>query len=74
MNYSVSLLKAKKAPAISKKVPKTVAEPSAASVSAGDSLLRAVKRKMLRQHGKIDSQALRRKGYSETLIKRLAKL
>jgi hypothetical protein len=44
---------------------------SAVSISAGDSLLRAIKRKMIREKGKIDESELRRRGYSNILIERL---
>ncbi|HXT40910.1 MAG TPA: hypothetical protein VN887_12930 [Candidatus Angelobacter sp.] len=44
---------------------------SKASLEAGDRLLKAVKEKLLREKGKIDYAALRRDGYSETLITRL---
>ena len=44
---------------------------SKASLEAGDRLLRAVKEKLLRERGKIDYAALRRGGYSETIIARL---
>ena len=44
---------------------------SKASLDAGDRLLKAVKEKLLREKGKIDCAALRRDGYSETLIARL---
>jgi hypothetical protein len=44
---------------------------SKASLEAGDRLLKAVKEKLLREKGKIDNAALRRGGYSETLIARL---
>jgi hypothetical protein len=44
---------------------------SKASLEAGDRLLKAVKDKLLREKGKIDYAALRRDGYSETLIARL---
>ena len=44
---------------------------SKASLEAGDRLLKVVKDKLLREKGKIDYAALRRDGYSETLIARL---
>lgn len=44
---------------------------SKASLEAGDRLLKVVKDKLLREKGKIDYAALRRNGYSETLISRL---
>ena len=44
---------------------------SKVSLEAGDRLLKAVKEKLLREKGKIDYAALRRDGYSETLIARL---
>ena len=44
---------------------------SKASLEAGDRLLRAVKEKLLRERGRIDYAALRRDGYSETIIARL---
>ncbi len=44
---------------------------SKVSLEAGDRLLKAVKEKLLREKGKIDYAALRRNGYSETLIARL---
>ena len=44
---------------------------SRASLEAGDRLLRAVKKKMLREKGKIDYASLRRQGYSEAMIARL---
>ena len=44
---------------------------SAVSIRAGDDLLRAIKRKMIREKGKIDEPALRRRGYSNILIERL---
>ena len=44
---------------------------SKASFEAGDRLLKATKEKLLKEHGRIDYAALRRKGYSEILIARL---
>ena len=44
---------------------------SKSGLKAGDRLLRAAKEKLLKQNGKIDYVALRRGGYSETLIARL---
>lgn len=44
------------------------------SFEAGDRLLKAVKGKILREKGKIDYAALRRNGYSETLIARLKEI
>ncbi len=44
---------------------------SKASLEAGDRLLNAVKEKLLREKGRIDYAALRRNGYSKTLIARL---
>jgi len=44
---------------------------SKTSLKAGDRLLKAVKRKLLREKGKISYVALRRGGYSESLILRL---
>jgi len=55
----------------------TVAEPvkkqkfSRVSLEAGDRLLKAVKDKLLKEHGRIDEDDLRRRGYSETTIARL---
>jgi len=47
---------------------------SRVTVEAGDSLLRAVKGKILHKHGKIDVALLRKQGYSEALIARLKAL
>lgn len=44
---------------------------SRAGLEAGDRLLKAIKAKMLREKGKIDYTALRRRGYSEATISRL---
>jgi hypothetical protein len=44
------------------------------TVEAGDSLLRAIKAKMVRSKGKIDVSELRRKGYSNALVERLDRL
>jgi len=44
---------------------------SRVSLEAGDRLLKAAKEKLLKQNGKIDYAALRRRGYSEALIARL---
>ena len=44
------------------------------SLEAGDRLLKAVKQKLLKRTGKIDYVALRREGYSETLIARLKEI
>jgi hypothetical protein len=44
------------------------------SFEAADRLLKAVKQKLLREKGKIDYAALRRNGYSETLIARLKEI
>ena len=44
------------------------------SFEAADRLLKAVKEKILREKGKIDYAALRRNGYSETLIARLKEI
>jgi hypothetical protein len=44
---------------------------SKVSLEAGDRLLKVVKEKLLREKGKIDYAALRRNGYSESLIARL---
>ena len=44
------------------------------SFEAADRLLKAVKKKILREKGKIDYTALRRNGYSETLIARLKEI
>lgn len=44
------------------------------SFEAADRLLKAVKQKILREKGKIDYAALRRNGYSETLIARLKEI
>lgn len=58
----------------------TVAEPvkkqkfSKASLEAGDRLLKAVKDKMLKEHGRVDEQNLRQRGYSEATIARLQTL
>jgi hypothetical protein len=41
---------------------------------ATDRLLRAIKEKALREGGRIDSEKLRREGYSENLIARLLEL
>lgn len=55
----------------------TVAEPvkkrkfAKASLEAGDRLLKAVRDKVLKEHGRIDEDDLRRRGYSETTIARL---
>jgi uncharacterized membrane protein len=55
----------------------TAAEPvkkrkfSKASLEAADRLLEAVKDKLLKEHGRIDEDDLRRRGYSETTIARL---
>lgn len=72
MSSTASLLKVKKAENVSEK--KVTGSIASATVDAGDSLLRAIKAKMLREHGKIDFVELRRKGYSETLIRRLKSL
>ena len=47
---------------------------SKTSLEAGDRLLKAVKKKLLRQKGRIDYAALRRDGYSEDLIARLKEI
>ena len=47
---------------------------SKASLEAGDRLLKAVKAKLLKDKGKVDYDALRRGGYSETLIARLKEI
>jgi len=47
---------------------------SRVSLEAGDRLLKAAKEKLLKQNGKIDYAALRRRGYSETLIARLREI
>ena len=58
----------------------TVAEPvknkkfSRASLEAGDRLLKAVKDKMLKEHGRLNEDGLRRRGYSEATIARLQTL
>jgi len=44
---------------------------SKASLEAGDRLLKIVKQKLLREKEKIDYAALRRGGYSKSLILRL---
>jgi len=44
---------------------------SAVSINAGDNLLRAIKRRMMSEKGKIDESDLRRRGYSNSLIERL---
>jgi hypothetical protein len=44
------------------------------SFEAADRLLKAVKGKILREKGKVDYAALRRNGYSETLIARLKEI
>lgn len=53
----------------------TVATPkkkfSRASLEAGDRLLKAVKEKLLKEHGRIDYEGLRRRGYSEATLSRL---
>lgn len=55
----------------------TVAEPvkkrkfSKASLEASDRLLKTVKDKMLKEQGRLDEDALRQRGYSETTIARL---
>ena len=53
----------------------TVATPkkkfSRASLEAGDRLLKAVKEKLLKEHGRIDYENLRRRGYSEDTLARL---
>ncbi len=41
---------------------------------AADRLLKAVKQKMIREKGKVDYTALRRNGYSDTLIARLKEI
>lgn len=43
-------------------------------LQAADRLLKAVKEKLVREKGKIDYAALRRKGYSDDLITRLKQL
>jgi hypothetical protein len=58
----------------------TVAEPvknrkfSKASLEAGDRLLKAVKDKLLKEHGQVDEEELRRRGYSEATIERVRSL
>jgi hypothetical protein len=58
----------------------TVAEPvkkrkfSKASLEAGDRLLKAAKDKMLKEHGRIEEDDLRKRGYSEATIARLQSL
>ncbi|MEQ2007021.1 MAG: hypothetical protein ABMA26_09485 [Limisphaerales bacterium] len=58
----------------------TVAEPvtkrkfSKASLEAGDRLLKAVKDKVLKEHGRIEEDDLRKRGYSEATIARLQTL
>lgn len=47
---------------------------SRGSLEAADRLLKAVKEKLLREKGKIDYAALRRRGYSEDLIARLKEI
>jgi hypothetical protein len=47
---------------------------SRAGLEAADGLLKAVKKKLLRDKGKIDYAALRRNGYSEDLIARLKQI
>ena len=47
---------------------------SRSSLEAADRLLKAVKDKILREKGKVDHAALRRQGYSETLIARLKEI
>ena len=48
---------------------------SALSVDAGDGLLRTIKRKMLREKGKIDAADLRQqRAFSDALIERLKSL
>jgi hypothetical protein len=44
------------------------------SSEAGDRLLAAVKKKLVRKKGRVDYPALRRGGYSESLIARLKAL
>ena len=44
------------------------------SVEAADRLLKAVKEKILRERGAIDYNALRQKGYNDTMIRRLKEL
>ncbi len=44
------------------------------SLEAADRLLKAAKEKLLRENGSIDYDALRQKGYSDTMIGRLKKL
>ena len=47
---------------------------SRVSLEAGDDLLRAIKKRMMRTKGKIDEDELRRRGYSDALIERLKAL
>lgn len=47
---------------------------SRASLEAGDRLLKVTKQKLMDEHGKIDYEALRRKGYSDALISRLKEI
>ena len=47
---------------------------SRASLEAGDRLLKAVKEKLLKEHGRIDFEDLRRRGYSEVTLARLKEL
>lgn len=47
---------------------------SRSDLAAADRLLKAVKKKLLREKGKIDYAALRRQGYSEDLIARLKEI
>ncbi len=47
---------------------------SRGGLAAADRLLKAVKGKLLREKGKIDYSALRRRGYSEDLIARLKQI
>ena len=47
---------------------------STESLEAANRLLKAVKEKLLSKNGTIDYDALRRKGYSDTMISQLKKL
>jgi len=78
MAGTVALLKGKKSATIGAKKmserPQRRRSFRGVTVQAGDSLLRAIKAKMLREHGKIDFASLRERGYSQAIISRLKAL
>jgi hypothetical protein len=56
------------------KAPPKAASVGNVTVEAGDSLLRAIKAKMLRERGKVDVAKLRRNGYTDAVINHLKAL